>query len=56
MLKTKERTSVIQRTPIARFMMRTDQRRQYRLYLKVTVLLIQPKGTSEIFKAVKIAK
>ena len=56
MLKTKESTSVIHRTLIARFMMKTDQRRQYRLYLKVTVLLILPKGTSKLFKAVKIAK
>lgn len=32
-------------------MMRTDQRRQYRLYLKVTDLLILPKGTSKLFKA-----
>lgn len=37
-------------------MIRIDQRRQYRLYLKITDLLILPKGTSELFKAVKIAK
>lgn len=37
-------------------MIRTDQRRQSRLYLKIIDLLILMKGTSELFKAVKIAK
>lgn len=54
--KTKWTTSIIQRTQIARFMIRTDQSRQCRLYLNVIDLLMLHKGTPELSKALKIVK